>query len=946
MIKQIQLRGISRAPSDRLSEDGGLSESLNMHVDTAENAPALVPEDVTNKLGLPDGLQAERIFIHKTPNYENIIAVLRDKIVAFTSKKDDEEPLVVMELIEGDKINDITSLGNTLIVSTDSSLYYLLYRDSVYVNLGNKVPFLDINFDKERLTSVQLDYFKEYYYDYAGSSSEEGFFGSIWFRKGGQVAETSSMLLTKNINIGALPSEELWNEENFNSEDTIRDDTDSYWLKSFKNSIVSLLNPLLSGIKKDNHFSGLMFVRYEIETYSGKISSMPILIKSDSLQVNVSQFSNVSKTDAGDGVHLVRAMKNSAQASLDVFDITAKLNLEEGIEQWKDIISNINIYISVPSSFYLSDFMKIRDRKYTTYTSDTNSNNQITESSGVVFFNGFSDEEQTLLEQSSLTYLVKSIPFFDKRGVLSDEIKELAKGQKLTIKEELYDSSILMQQPWLEGDDMKHYALSASGLSVFNNHLMLVQPCQQISYDYNRLNAYDKEPRNEEEPRTYDAWYKYEVTFLLKGAVEDKVVKAGPFLYSKLVGAAGEEEIYSFQIFPDSRAYKMIVKVESYQDSLDDLLDTTYGEFDMLPHPYLDCAYFYGGLSTPLRTLCNEYSSKEYNINAKDDIENKLFISKIDDPFTFPLEHRYTFQSKVLGVAVASTALSQGQFGQYPLYAFTEDGIWAMETAADGSFVTSKPLSREVCVNSDSITPIDNAVVFVTDKAVMLIQGSEVVNISQYMNGRHYIPSESSLDIIADQEGFAKLIDTIKDEDPFMSFVKSAKIAYDYAGQRLIFISSESGNPFQYIYKIDTQTWHKTAFDGLALEAPLNSYPECLVKGEENGHARVYDLSTILDASRKQDTAKGILITRPFDLGMPDVYKSITRIKIRGDYDKENVKFILQGSNNGKDFVTLNSFRGKSWKMFRIFILADLEPTERISWIDVDFEPRYNNRLR
>ena len=202
-----------------------------------------------------------------------------------------------------------------------------------------------------------------------------------------------------------------------------------------------------------------------------------------------------------------------------------------------------------------------------------------------------------------------------------------------------------------------------------------------------------------------------------------------------------------------------------------------------------------------------------------------------------------------------------------------------METAADGSFVTSKPLSREVCVNSDSITPIDNAVVFVTDKAVMLIQGSEVVNISQYMNGRHYIPSESSLDIIADQEGFAKLIDTIKDEDPFMSFVKSAKIAYDYAGQRLIFISSEPGNPFQYIYKIDTQTWHKTAFDGLALETPLNSYPECLVKGEENGHARVYDLSTILDASRKQDTAKGILITRPFDLGMPDVYKSITRIK-------------------------------------------------------------------
>ena len=40
------------------------------------------------------------------------------------------------------------------------------------------------------------------------------------------------------------------------------------------------------------------------------------------------------------------------------------------------------------------------------------------------------------------------------------------------------------------------------------------------------------------------------ITYLLKGATETKVVKAGPFLYSKLVGADGEEEIYPFQIFP------------------------------------------------------------------------------------------------------------------------------------------------------------------------------------------------------------------------------------------------------------------------------------------------------------------------------------------------------------------------------------------------------------
>ena len=301
------------------------------------------------------------------------------------------------------------------------------------------------------------------------------------------------------------------------------------------------------------------------------------------------------------------------------------------------------------------------------------------------------------------------------------------------------------------------------------------------------------------------------------------------------------------------------------------------------------------------------------------------------------------------------------------------------------------------------------------------------MNISAYMNGKHYIPNESAKDLVARQEGFSEYEAAISDETPFTTFMKDAKVAYDYNGQRLIFISPANVG-FQYVYKIDTQTWHKVAFSGFDLTVPLNSYPQCLVqsdkteiikafwiyspmegepdemivsetksfflmeagleisdgetisylKGEnyvdlssvsdeaienvnaslrgsgfdgeiriqEHSVSKVYDLGTVLDPFMEQNTAKGILITRPFDLGMPDVFKSITDIKVRGYYDKKNIKFILQGSDNGKDFYTMNSFRGKSWKMFRLFILADLEPTERISWIDIDFEPRYNNRLR
>lgn len=458
------------------------------------------------------------------------------------------------------------------------------------------------------------------------------------------------------------------------------------------------------------------------------------------------------------------------------------------------------------------------------------------------------------------------------------------------------------------------------------------------------------------------------------------------------------------------------------------MTSTYYGEFDMRPFPSLSCSYTESEYGKELRSLLGKDKPALWDMldsykSPVDEIKNKLYVSKQDNPFFFPIEGRYTFSSSVLSAAIATTALSQGQFGQFPLYVFTEDGIWAMETASDGSFVTSKPLSREVCSNPDSITSIDNAVVFVTKKAVMMISGSQVANISAYMNGRHYIPNESAQGVIGRQEGFAEFIPAVTDEDPFMLFMQDAKVAYDYTGERLVFISP-SNKEFQYVYKVDTQTWHKVAFEGFDLVMPLNSYPECLVQGKHtetlkelvcldntSSHntqtllsmvqdlfpyeisvekfdaflkgneplsikgmdissveeieavllaeavntareertadiTHVYDLSTILDASRKQDTAKGILITRPFDLGMPDVYKSITEIRIRGDYDKGNVKWLLQGSDNGRDFYTLTSLRGKSWKMFRIFILADLEPTERISWIDIDFEPRYNNRLR
>ena len=73
---------------------------------------------------------------------------------------------------------------------------------------------------------------------------------------------------------------------------------------------------------------------------------------------------------------------------------------------------------------------------------------------------------------------------------------------------------------------------------------------------------------------------------------------------------------------------------------------------------------------------------------------------------------------------------------------------------------------------------------------------------------------------------------------------------------------------------------------------------------------------------------------------------TITDIKIRGPYAKGGVRFMLLGSMDGVNFYVIGTKRGKAWKLFRLIILANIEPTERISWVDVIYEEKFTNRLR
>ena len=108
---------------------------------------------------------------------------------------------------------------------------------------------------------------------------------------------------------------------------------------------------------------------------------------------------------------------------------------------------------------------------------------------------------------------------------------------------------------------------------------------------------------------------------------------------------------------------------------------------------------------------------------------------------------------------------------------------------------------------------------------------------------------------------------------------------------------------------------------------------------------RPYSVNDVIH-NPEEDYVDAVVVTRPFDLENPDVLKSIMAIFLRKSDRLVNLKYMLLASNDGRHYVHLNSLRGKSYKLFRMIIIGNMQVTDTLSWVDVDFATRFTNKLR
>lgn len=947
MIKEINYSGYTAIPSDYESPDGDLAASINLIPEEGSLKPMILPPSIStipegySILGIHHPAQGIINYIIRQDN-GNSIHFIPESLLTESSI---DSILQSQDYKIGDDIKSADSLvaiGNTLIFLTKEGMRYFLFDsiDQNYKDLGNHIPevYIDLAFGGN--TSMEKNFTAKFF----TSDPEQQKY----------LANLAGFLNTNGNGNEAIHPVAATQEG-------------SALHKSIADSIYANLNKFVADAADSGEFVHPFFVRYAYRLFDGShtMQSAPILIipNSSAPIIQCKSFA-VSQSDS------LATITNSILANKGSIFFRLNSGVQE-LLKWKDIVTAIDFFVSAPVYTYdqggevnivhrisaESDMIGFNFSSTIKVISEDNSEN-----------NNLEDEENTTRPPSSgSTYNDKSLYEITSAGETSlpDDILRIwnyTRKSKSDIESSIRDTAIfykiasinienliesqyfkrikpdhnlttLLQQPRLEDDYDSHSTLIPRYAINYNARISLANLSLKPfdGFDLPALRPFTKDSTSP--GRSISIYVR------IKRANRTVWVRSGSAQVSSI-----ESQFPRFLYYPDPAATEMLLVSSS-----------GYWLIHLQPHDFLNGAYWFRGLGSDAPDFIESTSlpvdqfpelSAQFHQDPDNDalipLLNKIYTSEVNNPFLFPALNIVSVGvSEIKAISTAAKALSQGQFGQFPLYAFTDEGVWAMEVSSTGTYSARQPITRDVCTNPKGIAQIDSAVLFPTDRGIMMISGSQTQCVTDTINTKQPF---DLLQLPAMPKLHAQLghdVDSCLPIAPFLQFISECGMLYDYVHQRVIIYNPNY--TYAYVWSLKSMKWGMIYS---TIKTVVNSYPEALAVGR-NG--------ALLNFSSMEGTAtKGLLITRPLKLDAPDILKTINTVIQRGNFRKGNVRSVLYGS---RDLINwhlvwsssdhyLRGFSGTPWKYFRIALLCNLNPGESISGASINFTPRQTNRLR
>lgn len=708
------------------------------------------------------------------------------------------------------------------------------------------------------------------------------------------------------------------------------------------NALMGAINKFSSEATSRSTFIHPFFVRYAVRLYDGSCAyvSDPALMIPNSDYVPIISYKN--EGEAGG-----RLILSAFAASLQYKSISKLPDV------WKDLVTDIDIYVSAP--IYPYDQGKEYDLSQNRFVhlpsvSSKGWGSLHIDALGIEVDEGrreiheLSDVVCKYLSQSNSLYVQVSphtteeikkrlISISNYYKISTIRISDMKESDVFTDVDIEKDSLKSLQARETMPQDVLAYSGFAGGYTkVYNNrlHLFATAPLLGLPSCSNLSTILDN---------IEDSYFITKVWVYVR---TDQGVKITATTVS------GKLAISSWYFYPDPRAFKAIFMMRSTDGT-----DTRVWEIELTRHPLLNGACW---VNLPFKALEYEGMSKvdnftEPSIASSIPAPTSIYVSEPSNPFVFKAGSVVSVSaSRVMALSTAAKALSQGQFGQFPLYAFTDEGVWAISVSDTGTYSARQPITRDVCINPAGITQIDSAVLFPSDRGIMLLSGSEVTCISDVINTDtpFNVAGLKGMDRIHDYLGHQDLY-TCLQLKPFSEFLKKAGMIYDYSHQRIIVYNPNIS--YAYVWSLKSRLWSLMESH---IKNSVNSYPEALALAEDSNDRHHTHLNMV-DLSQSSDRlVPGLLVTRPLKLDAPDVHKTVSTVIQRGVFERGHVQSVLYGSRDMVNWFAvwssanhiMTGFYGSPYKYFRVALLTTMHDGESVSGGSFDFTPRITNKLR
>ena len=915
MEKDIRFTGYTAVPSDYECSDGELTQAYNLINEDGAYKSLLAPKVVFNL-----GENHSVIYVHKATTYTHYIIIdTANKKLLWTIDGSNFTDLYSV----GDKeLYQVAGVGNTLIALTNEGMFYFLWKGdtSGYLFLGNDIPELPISFglqgEMQRTDEFTLE-----------------FDNLSWETK---IKEGGSSYVSYNE----------FTDEN---------------KKKITSQVLAKVNKFIADRSTNKgKFIFPFLVRYAYRLYDGNLirHSAPVLMVCSTscapivLWRHIYGKNGLNRAD----VRVVGMLHSLDYAVIKQSDIDL-------LKDWTDIVKSVDIFVSKPIYTYDQNGECDKFFNYDEY------GNEAWGYSICKHTNQAADKTKYPLryQKKDMGYLYQMTFDKDNLSTRPGGILGLPRKDSSTVKEDVRNCSNFY---FLESIKIEQLTTTRTLLNIEEDYLQSLVNREVMTDDYDSHDkiipkyAFGYNARvnlANIRKKLFDGFNAGAMLPFTDGYVKhwsdtsptilDKTINISVYVFIKQdgkdiivhgeAGVFGYENPVLFLYYPNGNAYKAIVTAWDYFG--------TFYEVPLERHAFLNGAFYYGGW--------NDLEKRTYNsptISSEEErtieIPNKIYTSEVNNPFYFPVTGINTVGTgKIFGISTAAKALSQGQFGQFPLYAFTDEGVWALEVNSSGGYSAKQPITRDVCISSDSITQIDTAVLFATDRGIMEISGSQTQCLTDIINGNDFF----SLDRLP---GLSKLYpDGIPQVDcTFLEFRKGSRMSYDYVNQRII-LFNENKN-YAYVFSMKSKLWGIVAS---SLTTAINSYPNAYAMAKiktvgSDGKQEVTN-NCLVDLSRSAEThQKGLLVTRPIKLDVASMLKTFDTVFLRGLFGKGKVQVILYGSRDNINWHLVHSakehylrgFRGTPYKYFRIVAITDLSIGETLVGASISYTPRLINQLR